>query len=730
MNHSNKEAGDGSTGVRVETDTVSVQALVPDVRRASDANTKALGFIAVSVFEQYARRGQLFVATVRDGIRTIYAGHVLFDLRFPRAHVLQIHCAPSLRGRGVASAMLATLTRVVTELGYLSIQARVAEDLRVANRFWEKRSFHIQRTELGKGNPPRKLLVRVHELDSPQLFARSALAANPENPLGLRRPSMGALPLYLIDLNVLFDLAQQRVRHQLAVRLFQGFHSGHCRLAISDEMNRELTRTSNTLQDPMLQLIQTLPVIPLGSGSEATAIVDRVAALVFPDRARGGQLAANDRSDVRHICTAIEHGLQGFITSDNALLLAAPLIEADFGLRVLSPAEFEPSPTEKRVHRAVITRSAQQLTLKPVSMGDAVAIRRLLVNVGVTLDDIAQTWLSPSAGAATPTRFGVWAGGDLIGFMTATSPLPGAANIDTCAAVDESHAEAHSAARFLLRTLITSLSRSGPRELRLVLPSQQTELRDHAHQFGFRPAGAGGVLVKIAVGGIITPENWKDFRESIASATNLRLPTKAPVYASDNQAVEILCPDGERRLVPIDLLESYLSPVLLCLTGRPAVVQPIQKGFADALLGTSRQHPLLPAGTAELHSERHFVCHARALKLLRRGTLMLFYESAKKGGEKAITAVARVTESFLKRRDALDDNELERTVLDSRSLQALGKSPMKTFAAIDNILPLPRPVGYARLRLMGFNTPNHLIAARAITSEQLHKILKEAFDES
>jgi len=715
---------------KIEMEPLRALPFVQDVRRAADNNTKALGFIPNSVFEAYAKRGQLFIATAAEGERVFYVGHLLFDLRFPRAHILQMHCITGYRRKAVATSLLAALEQAATALGYLSIQARVAADLEAANAFWAKRHFHVQRTDIGKGNTPRKLLVRIRELDSPQLFARSALSAGLENPLGLRRAVIGASPLYLVDLNVLFDLAQQRVRHQQAVQLFQRFHSGRCRLAISDEMSRELARTSNSVHDPMLQLIQTLPVFPLASINDDAALKDRIAALVFPNKTKAGQLTPNDRSDISHIRTALEHGLQGFITSDQALLQAATVIEADFGLRVISLSEFEPDPMGNVSQRAVVTASALPLITKPIATNDIVAARSFLQQVGISSDEIVRNWLSPSIGSVTPLRIGVWIGRQLIGFLTSTNSLPGTATIEVHAAVDESHTEAHNAARFMLRTLIASLGQSGPRELRLMLPSQQTELRDRAYQYGFRPAEAGGILIKIAVGGIITSINWASYRESIASATNLRLPIKVPVYERDNQAIEVLCPDGERRFVSIDSLESYLSPVLFCIAGRPAVVQSIQKRYADALLGTSRQYALLPAGSAELHNERHFVCHARSLKLLARGTLMFFYESAKRKGEKAITAVARVTEVFLKRRDSLQENELERTVLDSRSLRSLGKSDLKTFVAIDDILPLPRPVGYAALRSMGFDTPNHLITTRAITSDQLDSIIREASDET
>ena len=53
-----------------------------DVVMWADSEKNALGFFAAEVFREQAQKGNLLVAaTVDDGTRLTYAGHLLFDAR-------------------------------------------------------------------------------------------------------------------------------------------------------------------------------------------------------------------------------------------------------------------------------------------------------------------------------------------------------------------------------------------------------------------------------------------------------------------------------------------------------------------------------------------------------------------------------------------------------------------------------------------------------------------------
>lgn len=698
-----------------------------EVRKSADSNTKALGFLPSSVYEEFARQGQLYVATLPVSGEDCYAGHLLFDLRFPRAHILQAFCAKGLRKRGIARLLLSALVERLSTEGFLSIQARVADELSSANRFWEAQGFYAQRTEFGRGTKPRKINVRIRELDTPQLFERSPLATNSDNPLGLSQTATTELPFYLVDLNVLFDLARHRVRYDQVADIFRSVHAGYCRLGVSNEAGRELDRTSRSGSvDPMFELIDTLPQFLSPDKDRAQPRTARLASVIFRDRLRQGSLTANDVSDISHLETAIHHGLSGFITSDDAILRAAPDIEAQYGLRILSPGAFKAAALDEGRPFSVSSPSnCSSLELRQYGASDEDAVRTLLTAHGISSSAIAGSWLSPLRTASPASRFCIWVASELAGYVTWSPNIPGAKQTLAWALVDERHVEAPNVSRLLLRALLDSITTNGPREIRLEFVSRQSELRDRAHQHGFHSTGPYGFLVKIAVGRILMSANWRSERDAIFSVCNLRLPLDPLPYSQVGQLIEVLSPDGYRRYVPLDILESYLSPVLLCLPGRPAVVTPIERRFAEPLLGHSPQASLLPAVSANLHIERHFLCGPNAIKHLKRGSLMLFYESGTGNGLQAIVAIGRITQSYLKRRDEVDISILEKSVLTSSSLTDLGSSLTKAVAVIDNIFLLPHPVPLAFLRGIGCGDPNHLITTHPITDQQLQAILTE-----
>ncbi len=242
--------------------------LVPylaDVVAASDANRDSLGFYPRSVFDDFARRGCLFVLLTSGPSGIHFAGHLLFQRQFPRASILQLYVAPEYRGRGYARILCARLTEVLTSEGFLSIYAGVAEDLTEANARWEALGFQVQRVRPGGTTTGRTIVVRVRELPSPQLFPPRDI--DPDNPLGLKSPST-EIPLFLIDLNVLFDLGPRRQRNEEAIALFKAERLNFCRLAISDELLVELKGHSSGKTDPMLDLAATFTKFPVSAEND------------------------------------------------------------------------------------------------------------------------------------------------------------------------------------------------------------------------------------------------------------------------------------------------------------------------------------------------------------------------------------------------------------------------------------------------------------------------------
>jgi GNAT superfamily N-acetyltransferase len=698
-----------------------------EVSKASDAHRNELGFLARSVFEQFARRDGLYVLVEKTQNGPLYAGHLLFDRRFPRAHVRQMFTLKCYRRLGAASLLLDHLRQSLTQSCFISIYARVAEDLADANAFWQKQRFYIQRSVKGGATRNRQILVRCHELDSPQLFPASGL--DDHNPLGIVLPLANEQPMYLLDMNVLFDVQPRRLRRASVIALFQSERLNFCRLAISSEVRDELKRNLGERKtDPMEAYVETFSCLPLEKSDESDCVFRELAKIVFPKAIEAGVLNANERSDIRHIITAIQHDLAGLVTNDEALLSAAPKIERNYGIQVLSSEAFEIEESSSYSDETFETVEKSTLRLLSVSAETEVSVRALLSQrMRLSGSAIASGWLPMEKQGRTAFRFAVWSEEQCVGYITWPALPASDGKAVARAVVDESHSQALEAARILLLHLTERLARSGAIQVRVELLQRQSYLREVGVVLGFVGSPRTNYLIKSILGMVMTPTSWKIGQEALAAKGGPRLPELPPAYSGPDQHLVVHTPDGNRAHVSLDRIESLLAPTLFCLPGRPAVISPIRKSYAEPLLGHSLQGTLLPQSSASLYADRIYLSHPNTLKHFKRGTLMFFYESGKYGGRSQVVALARVREAHLKACDALGVSDLKQSVLSTTNLKDIGKSKMKVVTVFDNIFVLPHPVGLDFLKRIGCDKRNNQITTYQITDEQAQALLAKGF---
>jgi GNAT superfamily N-acetyltransferase len=700
----------------------NTKRFLSEVQEAADANRLSLGFFASSVYEEFAKNDHLYVALEGSN----YAGHLLFDGRFPRATVRQMFSHPSYRRCGVATALLNHLRDALTQAGFTSIYARVAEDLADSNQFWEKQRFYIQRVEKGGASKKRQILVRCLELDSPQLFPTSGISS--DNPLGLGTQQTNVVPLFLLDLNVIFDLAgPRRLRHAETISLFQAERMNFCRLAISNEIRRELQRTKLPGKtDPMEGYIDIFPSVPLLQNKDNQSLFNELAAVIFPEKPKQ-ILTTNDLSDIRHVATAIQHDLAGLITNDQAVLNAAGPIERKYGIQIVSTAAFQISEAPTTQNSSFETLRNSTLNLTEALTEHSIAILNLLSRLKVPGSIIANGWLPTEEKERITIRRVVWDGEKPVGYLTWSARVS-TGFITARIAVDEALPQALNAARILIIYLVEQLLPLGPRQLNIEFPARQSHVREVAAGFGFKGTSDPNILTKLVLGRALTLKTWRKHQSELSTTSGLRLPAEVPMYRSVDQYIPILTPSGNREHVTLDALESALSPTLLCLPGRPAVITPVQRNFSEPLLGHSHQGSLLPLGTLSLFKERHYVSSSSTFKHFKRGTLILFYESSKQKGRAEIVAIARVRQAYLKAIDSLNEADLSQSVLNLKSIPLIGTSKIKTVTVFDNVFPLPNPVPLSKLQRLGCGRPNDLITTKPITDSQLQEIIQEAFD--
>lgn len=705
----------------------STSPWLEDVCKASDAHRNELGFLARSVFEQFARRDGLYVLLAHTDSGRAYAGHLLFDRRFPRAHVRQIFTVEAYRRHGVASQLLDHLRKTLTRSCFISIYARVAEDMTKANAFWQRQHFYIQRSEKGGATRNRQILVRCHELDSPQLFPVSGLSE--DNPLGLNESIAHELPMYLLDMNVLFDVQPRRLRRAEVVGLFQAERMNLCRLAISSEVRAELKRNLGARKtDPMEAYIDTFPCLPVNQEDETDSLISELMARVFPHAHKPHELTENERSDLRHVITAIRNDMAGLITNDSAILAVAHDIERDYGVQILSSSAFELEGSVAMSEEVFEFIEKKTLRLLTVSPDDESSVRAMLSQkMHLSGSAIAASWLPIGVQSRIANRCAVWSDCSCIGYVTWPALTKSDSMTIVRAAVDESHPDALEAARIIVLHLVDRLRSSGPCQIRMELLPNQSCIREVGASVGFVGSSKGNYLIKSILGMVLMPSNWSVAQAALAEKGGPGLPSKAPVYSGPDQQIVVHTPDGNRVHVSLDRLESLLAPTLFCLPGRPAILSPLRREYAEPLLGHSLQGSLLPQTSVSIYADRLYLSQPSSLKHFRRGTLMFFYESGKHGGRSQIVALARVREAHLKSCDALGVSDLRQSVLTAKSLADIGKSPMKTVVVFDNIFPLPNPIDLKVLQRLGCGSPNDVITTRPISDEHAQIFLSEGF---
>ena len=697
-----------------------VSPYIADIVGASDANRDSLGFFPRSVFDDFSRRDGLLALLVSDVSGCHYAGHLLFQRQFPRASILQLYIDPKYRGRGYARILCNRVVETLTSEGFLSIYARVAEDLTAANVRWEGLGFLVQRVEPGGATTGRTIVVRVRELPSPQLFPPQDV--DPGNPLGLKSPST-EIPLFLIDLNVLFDLGPRRQRNEDAIALFKAERLNFCRLAISDELLVELKGRSSGKTDPMLDLASTFTTFPVTMEGEDDRVFQELSSIVFRHK---NTISKNDKADLRHLRTVITNNLAGLVTNDRKVLDAAGKIEKKFGIQVLS------SDTFLRAERAAQLSTAFEayegdLVLDEPSDSDSQAIRALLTRNGVSAVELTMGWVQSRSDREVATASIVRRGSQIVGYMIWPGLKQGGAAV-VRAVIEETTSGARDVARALLTQFLDILAPAGqPSSVHLKMPGRQATLREVALGLGFCAGRNSHDLVKVSLGSVVFAQNWNDCRSSLIAFADLKLDPEWPSFRRIDQQLAFIAPNSDRRHVPLEKLETLLSPALFCLPGRPAVITPIEYKYAQRLLGHSQQTTLLPESASNLFSERHFLSGRNPYRYLNRGTLVMFYESHPPRGKGELIAIARVRRSYLKSVQNLEESDFIRSVLTTETIAEIGTSDMKTVTVFDNLFRLPYPISLKRLQSLGCGRPNDLITTRPINDTQLQEILAEAF---
>jgi len=701
--------------------------LIQHVKAHADAARHSLGFLPEQVYQEAAFQQKILVAVADCGSGEEYGGHLLFGGTFPHLKIFQIYVAPAYRRGGIATLLIDALVREAEAFGYLSISARVAQDLNEANRFWQKNGFLIARSRLGGASTGRTINVRVRELRTPNLFTVLGPAVTVD--LRLEARLFQRHPTYALDLNVMFDLIRQRSNADSVSRIFNAALNQVFVLRVTEEFVNELRRSSFGDPDPILKFALTLPQFPGVPSSALDSLIQELANEVFPLRAKTGHLSAQDHSDLRHLASAIHHKAAGFITGEKAILACRDLLRSKYDLEVVGPAELAESITSAQwsAERDFRLAHGSEILVSQLDESQRAVTEQFLTSLSIPSENVTAV-LAAGATGSLRRRLLVRSSSSILGFASWDPPHGLTDEIELFLYVDEDHLGAEGILDYLIDHAVTEASEAGPIVVSLRLHPGQALARTAAVAHGFRAsdepsARSSKVLRKICVGRVVTSHNWSFVRTRVQEIARVTLPERMPEYEGESTNLTVGTPRGGVICPSLAELETLLSPVLFLLPSRNGVIVPIRPRFAEELFGSSPQTSLLPRQEAALFSERVYYSDPKTLPVLKAGIPILFYESKRDRGRGMVFACGRIVRVELRASEEVTKDLERRGVLNSKIMRMMRYSGQLAITFFDNIMQLKEPIEFQVLREMRCVDGANLVTARALRADQLHDLL-------
>lgn len=697
------------------------------VQEQGDSEREVLGFLPRCVYSEAAAQGKLFVATIIVAGEEHYAGHLLFGGRFPHLRVFQLYTLPQFRGRHIGRALIDALAVDAESQYYFTISARVAADL-PANEFWERMGFRTIRTESGGITTGRRINLRRRELESPTLFNIPGIA----RPAAFPTLARVGQPIFALDVNVFMDVIKDRPRGEHAGRLLTASMSGMLRLFVAREFVNELSRaTQGQGVDPVVRLAMMLPQFTSVPDPFLSNLRNELGLIIFPTRVNKGQLRERDHSDLTHLATMIYHSASGFVTSDDSILRKRTELQARFGIDVLGPAEL----AEIYLPRQWIpTRlSAQSFNGASIEVTDLVEARRaeaesFLLSCSMLKEQVALAIL-PGQSACPRHRVIVVLAGVIIAFAAWDVPRGPQPSSEVCLAVDPIHPLGELACDVLFDTIFRDVCTARPARLLLAGEHTSREVLEYAKEHGFgaaRSTRRPSMLEKSCIGKIITGRNWDALVPQLSDSFGLALPISPPRYSGPDTSIMIDGNTPTEEAMRLREFEARFGPVILLLPGRPVVVVPIHRTYADQLLNTAYQHSLFPQPEASLLVERLYLSSPRTLSVLVTGAIIFFYESiGADNGRGAIVAAAQVTRTAVQETTALDSGTTRRGVLSSEEVSSVSANNKTGLTFFNQLMRFEAPVGLSRLRALGCADGANFVTARQIDEIAALSIIEE-----
>lgn len=667
-----------------------------------------IGFWPRSSLEDAIWRGRLIGAIAnRDGSETV-VGFVVFGGVFPNGRIQAVAVNPTFLRQGVAQFLIDNVIAKLESEGYLAVLAKPALDLHVAQKFYEKNSFHKVRTQSGGTARKRKIVVRERTLKGPNLLT----AISPKQSVPLLPRTDAHSNLWVIDINVLFDLLKQRRSHyEIASGVFAAALDGRVRIAVTSEFSNELSRSSTDVrEDPLLKLANALPRLRVVADAKRKELATSIHTSVFETKKPSQAGSPQALSDCQHLAECIAGNAAAFVTSDGVLLRNRRVIRETWGLEVVALDDFHDAIAATELMDDFKPTRGEGFHVCAVSAEVAYDIAKKLLPKG-----LEQGYFDPHATRVSGHFLAAYDDRqNAIGLLASRTPTTLGDVHRLLLLVDQERANAELIADMLLGHKVDAIGRAGLNLINLNDVPGQIAVRKIALQSGFLPGDSEQVLRKAALGAPITPVSFSALADRTRLAYGRRQSHLLPSKFEDFD--ELLEADEQK----FQSIEGFMSPTLIVANNRRVSIQPIGRAYADELLGTSPQISLLDQYEGAFRSKKIYVSSGRSKNLFKTNQIIMFYESSRTGGRGAVIAAARVDNVVVQPKSETGRSDMKKTVVES--VDRFSASGEVTMTSFSSLLRFPHPVSLDVLQKLGAAGTQNLQTATVIATAAAQKI--------
>jgi ribosomal protein S18 acetylase RimI-like enzyme len=538
------------------------------------------------------------------------------------------------------------------------------------------------------------------------------------------------------------------------VDLIAAAMAGRLNLCVSEQAFEEVGRTPmQTAREQRLKRLRAFAraELPTHLHAQRRELAERLHASIFPGSRPGSRTDEHNCRDCLQLATHSLLGRDVFCTRDRALLKRSEQA-AHHGIAVLDPAAvLALLEAEQPIERPV---GVSSLAVRDADVDkDQASIREVLSPLALDYPDF-KGWLNKALGKAkqggVTIRVGVL--GERVGAV-ALSTRKDERVVKLSAFYVTEDARDAGLGQHLLWSELRTWATSKVEKVYVTVSSRHSELIGFFRAFGFVIEGVSPrryqddtaelVLAKHIIRRLLREDDLDAFAAQVAARVfsapdtlgaeqdtwALAPANPHPSFEWSGEAASLqlfVTADGvpERRWGLLEL-ERIFHPLRFCLTGRSAVLVPIQSRWADAMLEHTHRQPSLFAPTLEkliLRADNAYYCYPRLIGTASPGTPIVFYISGGTGvvGEaRIVDAAVGVPEELFARFGGLGVygiGEIRGHV--GKSGAHLGEALAMRFGSY---VPFPVPVDIAMMReALGRNVQPQSLTS--ITSEEFETL--------